>query len=166
MSPSLLAVSYFVHLMATVIWIGGLMVITALVVPAARRALGDGSIDLLRRLRTRFTPISNLCLVILFATGMFQMAGDPNYDGLMQITNPWSVAMLLKHLATIGMVVFALALQYGVVPALERTTLLLERGKGNPAEAARLRRREDTLMWINIALAVVVLACTAYATAV
>jgi hypothetical protein len=31
---------------------------------------------------------------------------------------------------------------------------------------ARLRRREDTLMWANIALAVVVLACTAYATAV
>jgi hypothetical protein len=94
------------------------------------------------------------------------MAGNPNYDGLMQITNPWSVAMLLKHLATLGMVVFALVLQYGVVPALERATLLVERGKGDATEMARLRRREDTLMWANIGLAVVVLACTAYATAV
>ena len=166
MSPSLLAVSLFFHLMATVIWIGGLMVITALVVPAARRALGDGSIELLRRLRTRFTPISNLCLVVLFVTGMFQMSADSNYDGLLQFNNSWSVAMLLKHVATIGMVVFALVLQYGVVPALERATLLLERGKGDAAETARLRRREDALMWANIALAVVVLACTAYATAV
>jgi hypothetical protein len=97
---------------------------------------------------------------------MFQMSADANYDGLLQISNAWSVAMLLKHVATVGMVVFALVLQYGVVPAAERTRFLIERGKGDPAEAARLRRREDTLMWANIALAVVVLACTAYATAV
>jgi uncharacterized membrane protein len=152
--------------MATVVWIGGLMILTALVVPAARRALGDESAALLRCLRERFTPVSNLCIVILFVTGMFQMSADANYDGLLQISNAWSVAMLLKHVATVGMVVFALVLQYGVVPAAERTRFLIERGKGDPAEAARLRRREDALMWANMALAVVVLACTAYATAI
>ena len=41
MSPSLLALSYFIHLVATVVWIGGLVILTVLVIPEARRALAD-----------------------------------------------------------------------------------------------------------------------------
>lgn len=167
MSPSLLAVSYFIHLLATVIWIGGLMVLAALVVPAVRRSVGEDAQGerLLARLRARFIPVSNLCLVILFFTGLFQMSANENYEGLLQVSNPWSVAMLLKHAATAGMLVFALVLQYGVVPALDRASLLFERGKGDAAEGERLRRRESQLTWVNIMLALVVLGCTAYATA-
>ena len=167
MSPSLLALSYFIHLLATVVWLGGLMVLTVLVIPEVRRAL-DGSpalASITSRLRARFAPISNLCLAVLLITGMFQTAGDEHYEGLLAFDNAWSIAILLKHVAIVGMIAVGLSLQYRIVPALERTSLLIERGKGDPAEYERLRRRELRLTWVNIGFSVLVLACTAYATA-
>lgn len=167
MSPLILAISYFFHLLATVVWIGGLVILVVLVWPEARRVLERDTalLTLLTRLRRRFVPLSNFSLVVLVITGLVQMSGDPNYDGLLQFNNDWSRAILFKHIAVAGMVIGGVVLQYVVTPALERATLLLERGKGDPAEWERLRRREIRLTWLNVALGVAVLAFTAWATA-
>jgi hypothetical protein len=93
------------------------------------------------------------------------MTADPNYEGVMQFTNDWSRAILLKHLAIGGMVVCGVALQFWVAPALERASLLAERGKGDPEAWARLHRYEVRLTGVNLALGVLVLAFTAWATA-
>lgn len=168
MSQSLLAISYFFHLIATVVWLGGLATMTVLVWPEMRRVLADNPalLSLLTRIRKRFSPLTNFSLVVLVITGFVQMAADPNYDGVLQFTNEWSRVILLKHVAIAGMVVCGLVLQYGVAPALERASLLLERGKGDPGEWERLRRREVRLTWVNVGLGVLVLAFTAWATAI
>ncbi|RMG80286.1 MAG: hypothetical protein D6712_18320, partial [Chloroflexi bacterium] len=57
-----------------------------------------------------------------------------------------------------------LILQNVISPALERTTLLREKGKGDDAEWAKLRRREVRLTWLNAILGVLVLALSAWAT--
>jgi uncharacterized membrane protein len=165
--PLFLAISYFFHLIATVVWIGGLIILALMVWPEARRTLENqpALYTLLTRLRKRFMPLANLSLVVLVATGMLQMSGDPNYDGVLQFTNEWSRVMLLKHVAVGGMVICGAALQFAVIPALERSTLLAERGKGDAAEWARLRRNEVRLTWANVVLGVLVLAFTAWATA-
>jgi uncharacterized membrane protein len=157
-----------VHLVATVIWIGGLVMLTILVLPEARRTLSEhpALLAFSSRLRKRFIPLTNLSLVALVATGMFQMAGDSNYDGLLQFNNAWSIAMLLKHIAVVGMVAAGVLLQFGTLPALERASLLLERGKGDEAAYKRLHRRETQLTWVNMLLGIAVLGFTAWATAV
>jgi uncharacterized membrane protein len=167
LSPSLLAISYFFHLIATIVWIGGLAVLTVMVLPEARRVLGTNPqfYTLLTRLRKRFLPLSNLSLVVLVVTGLIQMSGDSHYDGVLQFTNEWSRVILYKHIAVLGMFVCGLAIQYGVVPALERATLLAEHHKGDAAELDRLRSREARLTWINLILGVLVLGFTAWATA-
>lgn len=168
MPQSLLAVSYFFHLIATVVWIGGLVTLTVFVWPETKRILAENPVlySLMTRWRKRFVPLTNFSLVVLVFTGFVQMAGDANYDGVLQITNEWSRVMLLKHLAIAGMVVCGLVLQYGVTPALERASLLLERGKGDAAEWERLRRREVRLTWLNVVLGIAVLGFTAWATAI
>jgi uncharacterized membrane protein len=167
LSPLLLAISLFFHLLATVIWIGGLVIMTILVWPEMRRVLEPNAplYQLLTRLRRRFGPLSNFSLVVLVLTGLSQMTANPNYDGFLQIDNDWSRAMLLKHLAIVGMVICGVVLQYGVTPALERASLLLERGKGDAVEWERLRRREIRLTWVNVILGIAVLGFTAWATA-
>lgn len=168
MPLSSLAISYFFHLLATVIWIGGLAILVILVWPETRRVLeGNPALyQLLTRVRRRFLPLSNLSLAVLVVTGLIQMSGDPNYEGVLQFTNDWSRVILLKHIAIAGMFICGLALQLWVAPALERTALLAERGKDNPAEWARLHRAEVRLTWLNLALGVLVLAFTAWATAI
>ncbi len=168
MSSLTLAISLFFHLVATVVWIGGLVIITLLVWPEMRRALDSSPalLSLLTRLRRRFVPWSNFSLVVLVVTGLAQMTANPNYDGMLVIDNEWSRAMLLKHLAIAGMVVCGVVLQYVVTPALERAGLLLERGKGDPAAWERLRRREIRLTQLNVLLGLAVLGFTAWATAI
>ena len=72
---------------------------------------------------------------------------------------------LFKNFAVGGMFVCGLAMQFGVIPALERQTLLAGRGKASPQEQARLARREGRLTTLNIGLGLLVLAFTAWATA-
>ncbi len=168
MSQSTLAISLFFHLVATVVWIGGLAILTVLVWPETRRILAEnaGVYRFLSRVRQRFLPLSNLSLVVLVVTGLFQMTADPNYEGVLQFANDWSRAILLKHLAVGGMVICGVALQFWVAPALERASLLAEREKGDPQEWARLHRLEVRLTWINLILGVLVLGFTAWATAI
>jgi uncharacterized membrane protein len=155
MSQPILAISLFFHLAATAFWIGGLLIISVLVWPEARRVLEDqpALYTMLTRLRKRFLPLSNLALAVLLTTGMFQMTASPHYDGLLQFDNEWSRVMAA----------FGLLLQYGVVPALERASILAERGKGNPEEWGKLRRREQYLTWANLGLGLLILGFSAWA---
>lgn len=168
MSTPVLALSYFFHLLATVFWIGGLVVLVMLVWPASRQVLQNtpGLYQLFTQIRRRFLPLSNLSLAVLVVSGLLQMTGDPNYEGVLQFTNEWSRVILLKHIAIAGMFICGLALQLWVAPALERVSLMAERDKHNPAEWERLHRAEVRLTWANLGLGVLVLAFTAWATAI
>jgi uncharacterized membrane protein len=152
---------------ATIVWIGGLVILTVLVLPAARRTVADHAalLAFTSRLRRRFMPLTHLSLAVLILTGMFQMVGDPNYKGFLEFSNTWSIAMLLKHVSIIGMVGVGLILQFGTLPALERAAILLKRGKRDADEYEHLLRREARLTWVNTFLGMAVLAFTAWATA-
>lgn len=167
MSSASLALSLFVHIVSTVIWIGGLLITMLLVWPAVTRSLAEAPTlySLLLDLRKRFYPISNLCLVALIVTGLFQMTANEFYDGLLNFDNTWSQVMLAKHILIVFMALAGLALQYGVAPSLERTSLLLERGKGDAAQWQILRNREIRLTWLNGLLGVGVLGCSAWLSA-
>jgi len=162
---TILAISLFFHLLATAIWVGGLLITTLLVWPEMRRVLESNIslYSLLARLRKKFTPMSNLALAVLITTGLIQRSLDPNYDGFMTFDNTWSRVMLVKHIAIILMVIVGLVLQNAVFPALERTTLLLERQKADVTAYEALRRREIRLTWVNVILGVCVLGFSAWA---
>ena len=146
-------------------WIGGLVITALLVWPEMRRALADqpALYGLLNRLRKRFTPISNLSLSVLLVTGLFQMSLDENYNGMLNFDNEWSQVMLIKHIVIVLMALVGLFLQYVIIPALERTSMLLEREKGDVAEWQALRSREVALTWVSVALGLCVLGLSAWA---
>ncbi|MDE2859187.1 MAG: CopD family protein [Chloroflexota bacterium] len=164
MSQAALAISLFFHILATVVWIGGLLLITFLVIPQVNNALeGEAALhQILLRIRGRFAQVSNLALVVLIVTGLLQMTADPNYDGLLRLDNPWSRVLLLKHLLIAVMALLGLALQLSVAPALERVSLLLQHGKDGHSEWRRLRRKERRLSLIIALLALLILATSAW----
>jgi putative copper export protein len=177
-----LALAYAFHLMATVVWVGGLALLALVVWPAARSRLGPGpeAGRFLGDVQRRFNPLAWLSLAVLVGTGLMQMTADPNYAGFLQLDSPWAVAILVKHLAVGGMVAAGAATQWWVQPEIVRLSLLAERGRPSPqrpapgaerrggewgAELAALRRREAALLWANLAGALITLVCTAVATA-
>ncbi|MCY4465368.1 MAG: DUF4149 domain-containing protein [Chloroflexi bacterium] len=168
MSEAALALSLFFHIGATVIWIGGILLITFFVVPELNRVLeGQPALAaVLRRLRKRFMPLGNLALATLIVTGLLQMSTDPNYEGLLRFSNRWSQALVIKHLLIIVLALVGAALQLGVLPALERASLLIERDLGDAQDMARLQTREQRLTLLMVALAMLILAVSAWLTAI
>ncbi len=165
MSVEILALSLFIHLTATAIWIGGLLMTMILVYPEVVRVLQDNPAlyQFLSRLRKRFYPISNLSLVALIVTGSFQMTASEYYDGFLSFDNAWSQVMLAKHVLIAVMAVIGLVLQYAVAPALERTSLLLEKGKEqDSSNFESLRRREVRLTWLMGLMGLAILALSAW----
>lgn len=158
-----LSLAYWLHMLATIAWIGGLAALLLLVLPAARQGLELGDYAaLLERIQRRLDPLSWFSLAVLLGTGMFQMSASPNYQGFLAITNRWSTAILVKHLFFLAMIAISAYLTWGVLPALRRYALM--RAKGAPAEGAdRLARREMILLQTNFALGVIILALTALA---
>ena len=162
-----LALAYWLHILATVTWIGGLMALAVLVIPAARRTLQP--IDyaaLLGRMQSNLQRVGWLSLAVLVGTGLFQMSAHPAYKGFLAISNTWAVAILIKHLV-IGLMVLAGGyLTWVVMPALQR--IALQRAAGGTVNAARdaeLRKRESLVLTLNLVLSIVVLLLTAIARA-
>jgi uncharacterized membrane protein len=163
--PLALTAAYWLHMLATVAWIGGLAALALIVLPSARKTLDQPQFSaLVGRMQTRMSHIGWFSLAVLGVTGMFQMSSHPAYEGFMAFTNQWAVAILSKHLVIGGMIAVSAYITWGLLPALQRTSLLQAAGKPvDPAQIDRLKRREMRLLQINLFLSLIVLALTAWA---
>jgi uncharacterized membrane protein len=159
-----LALNYWLHLLATIAWLGGTLILVAVAWPGISGARADGPLrgELMGAFERRFRPIANLSLVVLLVTGMIQMSGDPHYEGFLRFANSWSLLLLAKHVVFLLMIGISLILQWGVKPALERAALLAR--ESDQAEAA-LHRRLRRLTTINLIFGAFVLLLTAFITA-
>jgi uncharacterized membrane protein len=160
----LLALSYWIHLLATIIWIGGIALITLLAWPALQR--GTLEANQWWSMQRKFVLWANGSMVLLLITGFYQMTVDSNYAGFLTFDSTWAVAILLKHIAFIGMVIITVYMQAVLYPAMARLALLREQKPGAAvAESDKIQKREILLLRLNLICAVLVLLFTAVATA-
>lgn len=164
-SPLTLSLIYTAHMLATVVWIGGILY-QALFLQPALVSIQDPEISLrlFERLRQRFQPTAWLSLAVLIGTGMIQMAANPYYEGFLAIENTWAKAILLKHLVIIAMIVVAALQSFVLYPKLTRSLLLQTKAIDPPAEYRDVAK-EKNLIRLNILLSIVVLLLTAIARA-
>ena len=164
MDTLLLSISLLLHLIATVVWLGGLAIFTLYFWPLAHKNLAsEQQRQIVLDFLARFRPIANFSLIVLLGTGMLQLGVNDNYDGVLTFENTWSLAMLLKHIAFGGMIVIAGIIQFGIVPATERATILASRGDSSELDII-LHRERHLLRWM-LGLGLMVLLFTAIATA-
>jgi uncharacterized membrane protein len=175
MAPPFWAISlaYWFHMLATVVWIGGLAALSILVMPAARRSLDEKAYPaFLARLQRQLDPLGWASLLVLVGTGLFQMSANPNYEGFLSVNNRWAAAILAKHLVFLAMTGVSAYLTWGLMPKMQRLALRLaakQREDGQPGddlpEVRSLQRQEGLLLRLNLILGVLVLALTALARA-
>lgn len=163
-SAPILAAIYWMHLLATVVWIGSLAAINLLFLPASTRTLNlPDQLRLVSALQKRLEPLAWFCMGILLVTGLFQLSASPHYNGFLDVSPGWSFAILVKHGFAVLMVVTSAIQTWEVLPAIQR--ILLRKDKADETELARLQKRETLLLRINLLLSVLILAATAYARA-
>jgi len=160
-----LVFSYWIHLLATVVWFGSLVVMGLAALPALQK--GSVAANSWLGLQKQLTPWANISLVLLLITGFVQMTNDVNYNGFLAIDSTWAWAMLVKHIAFGLLAGLTVYLQFGLYPAAERIALLAEK-RPNLAQSEKdnLTKREKQVLWLNLICAAAILFCTAVATAV
>jgi len=160
-----LALTYWLHLLATVTWVGSLAGVSFLVLPAMQRALeSDTQLVFIEAMQKRLEPIAWFSMSLLVVTGLFQMSVNPHYDGFLSTSTQWSLAILTKHLLGIVMVVVSAIQTWEVIPAIRRA-IIRSKKSGNAEEIDSLRQREILLLRMNFGLSILILLATAFARA-
>lgn len=160
-----LTLVYWLHFLATVVWVGSLAAIALLILPAMKRVLEpDSQLVLIEAIQKRLEPIAWFSISLLILTGLFQMSVNPHYDGFLSTSTQWSLAILAKHLLGMIMVAVSAVQTWDVIPAIRRAIVISKKTK-NSDNLEALRKREIRLLWINFLLSVLILGATAVARA-
>ena len=159
-----LASVFWLHLLATVSWIGSLVSIYVLVLPVAGRTLGHlEELALLDGIQKRLEPIAWFSVSLLVVTGLFQMSVNPHYNGFLSTSGQWSLAILSKHILVASLIAVSAVHTWDVLPAMRRA--LMRKEKADPNEIDALQRRERALLRASLILAALILLATAVARA-
>lgn len=157
-----LTITYWLHMLAVLTWIGSLATINILVIPASKRTLNlVQQLSLVSTLQKRLEPIAWFSIGILLFTGLIQMSTNEHYDGFLNISTTWSLAILSKHILG-GLMIIVSAIQtWEVFPAIQR--ILIKKENADETELAKLQKRETRLVRINLFLSIIALLATAIA---
>jgi putative copper export protein len=142
-------VSFF-HDLFTAIWMGGLLVTVLAYLPAVKNALGAG--PQVKKVMMEFQKRQSVWVYVsmagLILTGLLMTNRIPQFESLFGFGNPYSVALSIKHILVIAMIGVSL---YRV---LGRSTMTPEK-----------ERLNMKLLFINAALAVLVLLTSGFTAA-
>jgi uncharacterized membrane protein len=95
---------YWIHLIATVIWIGGITFILFIAIPASKQVLREESSKLMGEISKRFTPLVNYSIILLVITGIAMTGLNKQFSGIENFINNWTSVLILKHFLVMGMV--------------------------------------------------------------
>jgi len=159
-----MALIYWLHMLATVTWIGSLTAINLLVLPASSQTLKlVDQLSFIAALQKRLEPLAWFCMGLLVVTGLFQLSANPHYDGFLATSTQWSLAILVKHGLAAIMAVTSAVQTWEVLPSIHR--ILMKKENADEGELAKLQRREVLLLRVNLILSALILGATAFARA-
>ncbi|MFQ5981301.1 MAG: DUF4149 domain-containing protein [Candidatus Heimdallarchaeota archaeon] len=152
----------WLHLLATVVWIGGVIVNVAIVMPSAKEALDPPTMGkLIGTFMKRFRPIIYGCAVVLVITGIPMMTQNTEYEDIGNFENVWTIVMLVKHLLVALMIFVAVYAFETLAPQAGELA-----AQGPSTELTAIQKRQMRVGMIGLILGLIVLLLTGAATAI
>lgn len=121
MGDIIIAGIYWLHLIGTVVWLGGLAFILLIAIPSTKKVLGVEAGNVMGEISKRFTPIANYCILILLVTGTVLTAVNSEFSGIGKWANNWSLSLIVKHVLVLGMVTVHFYRGLVLAPKIART---------------------------------------------
>jgi len=104
MSQILIAMSVWLHALATVILIGHYLLLTLIYLPVlSKKESVNTTGAILSEMSKRSRVWLYASLLIFIITGTYLMLIDSGYLGFMNFGNLWGILMLVKHILVLGM---------------------------------------------------------------
>jgi uncharacterized membrane protein len=110
MSTFLVALSTWLHALATIVFIGYYLFTSLIYLPVFERQMQANALrGLLEQVSARLRPFFGGSLLIFLVTGTHLMLINKNYLGLGNFFgNPWSTLIVIKHVLVIGFLALAI----------------------------------------------------------
>jgi uncharacterized membrane protein len=142
-----LAIARAVHVLAVVLWIGGVGLVTTALLPALRGLPADQRLALFGAVERRFRTIARICVLLAGASGLYMLFGLDAWDRFTELSYWWMHAMVLVWL------IFA-AILFVLEPLMHR------RGTASrsTADPDAMLRRMAGLHWILLTLSLLTIA--------
>ena len=101
MTQILVSLSYWLHAMATVVFIGHFVLLAWIYLPVLSK--NENRLTL-SEISKRSRPWMYASLLVFIITGIYLMLVDPNYMGIGNFSNFWAIMMLVKHILVVAMI--------------------------------------------------------------
>ncbi|HEX9262005.1 MAG TPA: CopD family protein [Candidatus Bathyarchaeia archaeon] len=110
MTNYLVALSTWLHALATIVMIGYFLFTSLIYLPVFERQIqGNALRPLLEQISTRLKPFFGGSVLIFIVTGTHLMLINENYLGLGKFfSNSWSVLMVIKHVLVVAFLALAI----------------------------------------------------------
>lgn len=117
-------VAVWLHILAAVLWVGGMAFLVLILAPLLRRLNDDAlAADLLHRVGSRLRPVGWACLAMLVATGLCILAGRgvtlADVTGGSFWSSPFGQALRIKLIVVLVILVVSAAHDFGLGPIAE-----------------------------------------------
>lgn len=157
----ILTIMNWIHLFATVAWIGGITYIFLVLLPATKMALEPPVIGKLMGVITkRMKCVNYISIVVLIVTGVVIQVLHPSYVGF-KLGDRWTLVLTIKHLIMLFMIIIGVYVSEGVGPKIAKLA-----AKGPSPEVGRLQKKQMSLGFTNFILGIIVLLLTGYLAAI
>ena len=96
----LIALSEWLHALSTVVFLGYFILLSLILLPV----LAEKNGMILSEISKRSRPWMYISLLVFIVTGIILLFANPNYLGVANFGNLWSILMLVKHILILGMI--------------------------------------------------------------
>lgn len=142
----------FLHLMATIAWIGGMFFNVLAVMPTVGKVLDPATAGrFMGSLMKRVRVIVYVSLLVLFVTGIPMKIASPHYHAIISFDSSWETASFVKHVLVALLALMALYSFEVLSPAVGKLA-----AKGPSPEMASLRQRQMKLAGLSFVLGIAV----------
>ncbi len=152
----------WLHLGATVIWLGAMVTNMLVLVPTAKENLEPQVMGrFLGAFMKRFRPLVYISITALTITGVIMMLLNKHYLGALDIGNLWTQLLVVKHLLTVILII-------GVIYSFEVLTHRIGwlAAAGPSPQLAQLQKLQARLSVVGLVIAMIVLLLTSIITAI
>jgi uncharacterized membrane protein len=155
MNGLLLTVATWVHLLSAVVWIGGLFFILYVALPVAGKTM-DQPGKIMGPLSKRFTPLANISIFLIIASGLIMSIASHDFAGLPGLSGLRAQSLVVKILLVVMMTGIHFYRGLILTPGIAR----LSSEGSHPEKVQKLQTVSLNLVKINFFIGITVLLLT------
>jgi uncharacterized membrane protein len=146
----------FFHLLATVVWIGGMFYMDLILMPSIAKIDPGESGKLMGMIAKKFTITAWSAIIILIITGILKTPGDMYFDTSID----WGIFLFVKHVLIIAAIIVGLVITLVYVRGLKANAP--KPGEKPSVKFETFSKKIEKLSKINLVFGILILICAAF----